>query len=153
MNIVHVCTPTHTHTHSHTHTVSSEVVLAVQCEDGSRRQEKFTDPKSTSLWDVLVKVGVVSDMGGREPVVVYMNSQVCGESDLRTKTLKDLGLSSGRAVVRCGSLDQCRAISLDVRVVLLANSVKLSYMHGLQFVPSSLLTQASGNDIQLGAAN
>ena len=84
---------------------SSEVALAVQCVDGSRHQVKFTD-SSTSLWDVLVKVGVVSDTGesvvSGEPVVVYMNTHVCGEGALRGRSLKDLGLTAGRAALRCG---------------------------------------------------
>ena len=67
---------THMYARSHIHT-ASEVVLAVQCEDGSRVQGKF-NPTSTSLWGVISQLGVVTEDGvGRfEPVVVYMNNQV-----------------------------------------------------------------------------
>ena len=53
-----------------------------------------------------MKVGVVSDTGesvvSGEPVVVYMNTHVCGEGALRGRSLKDLGLTAGRAALRCG---------------------------------------------------
>ncbi len=75
------------------------VVLAVQCEDGSRRQARFTDP-TTSLWDVLQEVGVVKEGMQGEPVVVYMSTQVGGETDLRRRSLSDLGLTNGRAALR-----------------------------------------------------
>ncbi len=74
------------------------MLLAVQCEDGTRHQVKFSDPL-TSLWDVLERVGVVNEPSG-EPVMVYMNTQVCGKEALRGKTLKDLGLTAGRAALR-----------------------------------------------------
>ncbi len=74
------------------------MLLAVQCEDGSRHQAKFSDPL-TSLWDVLERVGVVNEPSG-EPVMVYMNTQVCGEEALKKKSLKDLGLTAGRAALR-----------------------------------------------------
>lgn len=54
----------------------TEVLLAVQCEDGKRVQGKF-DPSSTSLWEVLTKLGICEFEGGRfEPVIAYTNNQV-----------------------------------------------------------------------------
>ena len=58
--------------------IGTEVMLAVQCEDGRRVQGKF-DPSSTSLWGVLTKLGLCEFEGGRlEPVVAYTNNQVSG---------------------------------------------------------------------------
>lgn len=84
------------------------VVLAVQTEDGSRHQAEFSP--SASLWDVLLELRLLQDrpppLGGRsgveqqQPVVVYMSHQVEGQAGLQDRTLRALGISSGRAIVR-----------------------------------------------------
>lgn len=80
--------------------VYGEITVAIQCVDGSRHQATFTD-STISLWTVLQEVGVVSQPRDGTPVVVYMNAEVCGEDALREKSLKDLGLTQGRAALRC----------------------------------------------------
>ena len=84
------------------------MVLAVQTEDGSRHQAEFSP--SASLWDVLLELRLLQDrppsLVGRsgveqqQPVVVYMSHQVEGQAGLQDRTLRALGISSGRAVVR-----------------------------------------------------
>ncbi len=80
------------------------MVIAVQREEGARVQGNFS-PR-LSLWDVLTQLDVVGGnkeagpVEGVEPVVTYMAHQVCGEGPLREKTLRQLGLSAGRAVIR-----------------------------------------------------
>lgn len=51
----------------------SEVVLAVQQEDGSRVQGKF--PSTATLWEVLSQLNVVGDQAA-EPVLMYMSHKV-----------------------------------------------------------------------------
>ncbi len=77
-------------------------MIAVQREEGARVQGTFT--ARASLWDVVTQLGVVGGdteaREGEEAVVTYMAHQVCGEEHLRRKALKELGLSTGRAVLR-----------------------------------------------------
>ncbi len=86
------------------------MVIAVQREEGARVQGNFSP--GLSLWDVLTQLDVVGGnkeaepvegagpVEGVVPVVTYMAHQVCGEGPLREKTLRQLGLSTGRAVIR-----------------------------------------------------
>jgi len=86
--------------------LAAEVVVAIQHEDGSRVQGSFSP--TTPLWEVVMHLegGPVGGgpVGGEqtEPVVVYTNQQVYGENSLRQQTLRDVGLSSGRGVIRFG---------------------------------------------------
>lgn len=57
--------------------VATQVVVALQHEDGSRVQGTF--PPISSLWDVVIQLqGSPPDNGQTEPVLVYMNQQVGG---------------------------------------------------------------------------
>ncbi|KAK2184385.1 hypothetical protein NP493_267g00021 [Ridgeia piscesae] len=87
----------------------SDVVIALQLESGERLQHAF--PPSTALWDVL---GYWEDQPestqrsslrqaegeGIHPVCIYMQEEVLGEYALRERSLRSLGLTGGKAIIR-----------------------------------------------------
>ena len=73
------------------------VQLVVQTEDSQRFTGSFTP--STTLWSILETHNITGG-GDITFTVVYMRRQVIGEEELRRTALKDLGLLSGRAIVR-----------------------------------------------------
>lgn len=75
----------------------SEITLAVSLEDGSRLMGNF-NPHETLL-NVLVKLCPESITPEQSPVVIYTRREIYGES-LKTTTLKHLGLTGGRAMIR-----------------------------------------------------
>lgn len=72
-----------------------DVVLCLQLEDGSRFTENFKP--STLLVDILKKLSPESL--NDDTVVIYMRTEIYGNS-LSTTTLKNLGLTGGRAILR-----------------------------------------------------
>ena len=74
----------------------------VQTEDGQRVQDAF--PLTTSLWSVLEHFQLIIP----DPAIIYMRQQIIGEHDLKTTSLKDLGLSQGRVAIRLVSLPSSR---------------------------------------------
>ncbi|XP_065826242.1 tether containing UBX domain for GLUT4-like isoform X2 [Oscarella lobularis] len=77
--------------------------IALQLESGERLQHDFLP--NSSLWDVLThwdkqKDGkLILGQEGRRPICVYMRQEI-GYKALRSTTLRSLGLTGGRAVIR-----------------------------------------------------
>ncbi|CAO1376233.1 unnamed protein product [Diamesa serratosioi] len=80
----------------------SMITICIQMEDGSRVNSSFTS--STTLQDIISKLCPDKGNSDQNPIVVYMRKEVHGES-LATTTLKDLGLSSGSALLRLVNAD------------------------------------------------
>lgn len=81
----------------------SVVIVCLQLEDGTRLQGDF--PPSTSLKEIIDSLCPAQSSIELSPVVVYMRSEIHGDS-LTTATLKSLGLSSGgRALFRLLNTD------------------------------------------------
>lgn len=77
----------------------TKVTIAVTLESGDRKMAEFDS--MTTLWDVIKgTVGQVPVEKGHSVVCVYMRKEVIGESELKSTTLRSLGLTSGRAAVR-----------------------------------------------------
>ncbi|XP_055911414.1 tether containing UBX domain for GLUT4 [Eupeodes corollae] len=77
--------------------VESTAEICIQLEDGSRRQGRFSP--GNFLWDVLSNVcpeKITTDMS---PVVIYMRKEIFGD-DLKQTTLKTLGITGGRTMMR-----------------------------------------------------
>ncbi|XP_071107777.1 tether containing UBX domain for GLUT4-like [Haliotis cracherodii] len=87
------------------------VGIAIQLESGQRLQHSFLP--GTSLWDILQhweaqsgehagKLTVVdtSQTPPTHPVCIYMTEEVIGECALQSTTLRKLGLTGGKAVIR-----------------------------------------------------
>ncbi|XP_070580251.1 tether containing UBX domain for GLUT4-like [Ptychodera flava] len=92
----------------------TEVNIALQLESNERLQHAFLP--STSLWQILehwdqqqsvnqdrgklTQVPDESSVPSLQPVCIYMRQEVIGEKALKRTTLKSLGLTSGRAIIR-----------------------------------------------------
>ncbi|KHN76739.1 Tether containing UBX domain for GLUT4 [Toxocara canis] len=82
----------------------ANVEIALQISDGSRKL--CTLNNELTLLDVLTKFS--SEFGddllhcgdGKIPVCVYMNKEYRGEAELSVTTLKSIGISSGRSLIR-----------------------------------------------------
>lgn len=79
----------------------------VQTEDGQRVQDAF--PLTTSLWSVLEHFQLMIT----DPAIIYMRQQIIGEHNLKTTSLKDLGLSQGRVAIRLVSLPSTREYPME----------------------------------------
>ncbi|XP_062591287.1 tether containing UBX domain for GLUT4-like [Saccostrea cucullata] len=88
-----------------------DVLIALQLEDGQRLQHTF--PPATSLWDMLqhwekadsAHTGNLCkvDPTHKPPIqttCIYMREEVIGEIALQAMTLRKLGLTGGKAVIR-----------------------------------------------------
>lgn len=76
--------------------IESEVVLGVQLEDGSRLSGSFKP--LAMLCDVLENL-CPEEANKENAVVVYMRKEIFGDN-IKTTSLKSLGLTSGRAIIR-----------------------------------------------------
>lgn len=76
----------------------SEVVVGVQMEDGHRLMGNFLP--SASLRQVLEELCPAELAPGVNAVLVYMRQEVYGEDGFKATTLKSLGLTGGRAMLR-----------------------------------------------------
>lgn len=84
---------------------ASSVTVNIATDDGVRLVHDF--PATSSLWDILKHheesghAGrlIPSPEDGREPVIVYTMRRISGQ-DLKTTTLKSLGLTSGKCMLR-----------------------------------------------------
>lgn len=88
-----------------------DVLIALQLEDGQRLQHTF--PPATSLWDILqhwenadsthkgnlCKVDP-STKPPTQTTCIYMREEIIGEIALQSMTLRKLGLTGGKAVIR-----------------------------------------------------
>ncbi|XP_041363543.1 tether containing UBX domain for GLUT4-like [Gigantopelta aegis] len=89
-----------------------EVLIALQMENGDRLQSKF--PPTASLWDVLLywenqpdsayknKLTAVDSTQNPplHPVCIYMREEVVGQMAIQMMSLRQLGLTGGKAVIR-----------------------------------------------------
>uniref|UniRef100_A0A1Y1LUR2 TUG ubiquitin-like domain-containing protein n=1 Tax=Photinus pyralis TaxID=7054 RepID=A0A1Y1LUR2_PHOPY len=74
------------------------VTLGIQCENGDRLTGDF-DP-GCNLHDVLCKMCPEQVDPETNPVVVYMRRMIYGETSFKETTLRSLGLTHGRAMLR-----------------------------------------------------
>jgi len=85
----------------------ANVSISLQMPDGARLKP-LDFAVDVTLWEVLrgfekeEPSAVVSllDSQEMEPVIVYMRDQICGETRLKSTSLKSLGLISGRGLLR-----------------------------------------------------
>lgn len=89
----------------------SDVIIVLQLEDGSRLPQQTFKP-STNLFDLvnafktvpdsllLALEASISDLNSYHAICSYLNEEIMGEFQLKNTTLKDLGLTGGRAIVR-----------------------------------------------------
>ncbi|XP_006814773.1 tether containing UBX domain for GLUT4-like [Saccoglossus kowalevskii] len=89
-----------------------EVDIALQLESNERLQHSFLP--STTLWEILehwesqqdgaearfTKCSDETSVPPLHPVCIYMRREIIGEKALRATSLKALGLTSGRAIIR-----------------------------------------------------
>lgn len=80
-----------------TRQIDSDVTLGIQFEDGSRLTGTFK-PFNT-LIEILQTLCPDKIAVEENPVIIYMRKEVYG-NDLSTTTLKSLGLTGGRAIIR-----------------------------------------------------
>ncbi|XP_064636841.1 tether containing UBX domain for GLUT4-like isoform X2 [Lineus longissimus] len=88
--------------------VETTVVIALQLAAGTRLQNAFSP--GITLWDILMhwenqsgsehqgKLAVTN--GDEHPVCIYMRDEVIGEEALKATTLRVLGLTGGKAILR-----------------------------------------------------
>lgn len=77
--------------------LQSEVVLAVSLENGDRLTGNFSP--NENLLTILSKIYPECLEQGKSPVVIYTRREIYGQ-ELATVTLKSLGLTGGRAMIR-----------------------------------------------------
>lgn len=76
----------------------TSVVLGVQIESGERFTGEFVP--SESLWTVITKLLPENINLNENPVVIYMRREISGKENLDKTTLRSLGLTGGRAMLR-----------------------------------------------------
>ncbi|CAH0694121.1 unnamed protein product [Spodoptera exigua] len=76
----------------------SNVTIGLQLEDGERRTADFSP--NTSLYDLVISLAPGELNSLEHPTIMYMRHEVVGENALRGKTLRQLGLIGGRAILR-----------------------------------------------------
>lgn len=74
----------------------TEVELVVQISDGTRLEGKFKP--SISIFGVIQQL-CPNELSGDDLFAIYMRTEVASDK-MESTTLKDLGLISGRAIVR-----------------------------------------------------
>lgn len=77
--------------------LESDIILAVSVENGNRLVEKF--PPSQTLRTVLETLCPEYLSDKKNPVVIYMRQEIFGKK-LETVTLRSLGITGGRAMIR-----------------------------------------------------
>lgn len=79
-----------------------QVTVAVSTEGDDRKTGRFIS--STSLFDVISQTtGIPKIKKGHQIVCIYMRKEVFGEESLKTTSIRNLGLTSGNAVLRVTS--------------------------------------------------
>lgn len=74
------------------------VTLGIQCENGNRFMDTF-DPNS-NLYEILRKMCPEEMNPESNPVLIYMRRTIYGETSFKETTLRSLGLTNGRAMLR-----------------------------------------------------
>ncbi|XP_032689359.1 tether containing UBX domain for GLUT4 isoform X2 [Odontomachus brunneus] len=75
---------------------TSNVTICIQPEDGERVMREFSP--NTTLAQALTDIYPDPDLD--RAVLIYMHCEICGKEALEKATLKSLGLSSGKAIIR-----------------------------------------------------
>lgn len=75
----------------------SDVTIALNLESGNRLMGTFSP--SATLWEVANQLCAAETNLQQNPVIIYMRNEIYGEA-LRTTTLRSLGITSGRAMLR-----------------------------------------------------
>lgn len=76
----------------------TNVTIGLQFEDGERRTADFAP--NTSLFDLLNSMAPEEFKALTHPTILYMRHEITGVSALKEKTLRQLGLIGGRAILR-----------------------------------------------------
>lgn len=77
---------------------NSSVGVWLQVEDGSRLSGEF--PSSQNLWEI-IQILLKDKLSNYEsPAIIYTRMEIIGKEQLQQKTLKDIGLVSGKALLR-----------------------------------------------------
>ncbi|CAG9793879.1 unnamed protein product [Diatraea saccharalis] len=74
------------------------VTIGLLLEDGDRRTADFAP--NTSLFEIITNLAPTEIKCLSQPTILYMRQEVIGELALREKTLRQLGLIGGRAILR-----------------------------------------------------
>lgn len=77
---------------------NSNVCIWLQTEDGSRLTGEF--PSSQNLWEIVLTLLKDDFINYESPTIVYTRMEIIGKEQLQQKTLKDIGLVSGKALLR-----------------------------------------------------
>lgn len=83
--------------------VENDITVGLQLESGERLMHEFSP--STNLWDIICywqkeNRRLKNDNEIGEPICIYMRKELVGEEILRNTTLRNLGLTGGKAVIR-----------------------------------------------------
>ncbi|KAJ2944380.1 hypothetical protein O0L34_g18382 [Tuta absoluta] len=76
----------------------TNVTIGLLLEDGDRRTADF--PPNTSLYELVTSLAEYELHSLQNPTVMYMRQEVTGLTAMKKKTLRQLGLMSGRAILR-----------------------------------------------------
>lgn len=76
----------------------SNVTIALLLEDGERRTADF--PPTTSLYDIVISLAATELTMLQHPTILYMRQEITGVSALKEKSLRQLGLIKGKAILR-----------------------------------------------------
>ncbi|XP_060842110.1 tether containing UBX domain for GLUT4 [Rhopalosiphum padi] len=77
---------------------NSSVGIWLQIEDGSRLSGEF--PSSQNLWEIIQTLLKDKFSNYESPAIIYTRMEIIGKEQLQQKTLKDIGLVSGKALLR-----------------------------------------------------
>lgn len=75
----------------------SDVTIALNLESGKRLMGVFNP--ATTLWEVAEQLCSSEASAEENPVIIYMRNEIFGDA-LRTTTLRSLGITGGRAMLR-----------------------------------------------------
>ncbi|XP_067120877.1 tether containing UBX domain for GLUT4 [Centruroides vittatus] len=86
-----------------TRRIENDITVGLQMESGERLMHDFKP--STNLWDIIChwkkeKGELKNDNEFGEPICIYMRKELVGEETLKSTTLRNLGLTGGKAVIR-----------------------------------------------------
>lgn len=110
----------------------ADVTVMLQLEDGSRQSGQFQP--ATTVLDIVQKLGG-SRSDAADIVIIYMRTEIYGDA-IGTTTLKSLGLTGGRAMMRMIHRQPeqlkmygiCEKVSYILFKLQYLNSVKQMYL-------------------------
>ena len=78
--------------------LATQVDICLQWDDGSRIQGQFKP--SDDLWSVAEQLNSQTANSYVSPVAIYMRQEIIGRERISQTTLKSLGITEGRAMIR-----------------------------------------------------